>query len=73
MEPRGKLSPHWKQLYQAAILETNNDLLPLRIVAAEVAIRSRMDELESNHDVAYQERRVLASARAMLACLRRLA
>ena len=72
MEPRGVLSAHWKQLYQAAILETDNRLLPRRIVAAEVAIRSRIDELESNPDIAYEERHVLAKARSMLACLRRL-
>ena len=71
MERRGVLSPHWRQLYQAAILETDNRLLPRRIVAAEIAMRSRLDELESNPDVAYEEREILACARAMLACLRR--
>ena len=73
MEPRRVLSPQWKQLYQAAILETDRSLLPRRIVAAESAIRSRLDELESNPDIVYEERDVLASARTMLACLRRMA
>jgi len=73
MESRGVLSPHWKQLYQAALLETDAGLLSRRIVAAEVAIRDRMDELDSNPDIAYEERDGLASAKTMLACLRRLA
>ena len=73
MEPIGVLSPHWEQLYQRALLETDSRLLPPKIVAAEIAIRSRLGELESNSDVAYEERDVLADARAMLACLRRLA
>ena len=73
MEPRGVLSPQWKQLYQAAILETDSSLLPRRIVAAEIAMRSRLDELESNPDVSCEEREVLACARTMLTCLRRMA
>ena len=73
MEPTGVVSPQWKQLYQAAILETNSNLLQRRIVAAEIAIRNRIEELACNPDRVSDERNSLTSARKMLACLRRLA
>jgi len=73
MEPRGVLSPQWRQLYQAAILEMDAGLLWQRIITAERAIGDRIDELDSNPDRAFGERDALANARVMLRCLRRLA
>jgi len=73
MEPRGVSSPQWKQLYQAAILETDIRLLPHRIVMAESAISHRINELDCNPDNAFGERDALANACVMLRCLRRLA
>ena len=73
MEPRGVLSPLWRQLYQAAILETDPKLLAQRVVVAERAMSDRINELDSNPDEAPSERDTLADAVATLRCLRRLA
>jgi hypothetical protein len=35
----------WKELYRAAILETNENLIPEKVSAAETAIRLRAREL----------------------------
>ncbi len=37
----------WREKYTEAMLELNPEELPARIVAAEKAIRQRMEELES--------------------------
>jgi hypothetical protein len=73
MEPRSVSSPQWKQLYQAAILETDAELLSQRIVSAEGAISTRISELDSNPDVNFGERTALTNALLMLKVLRRLA
>ncbi len=73
MGPRPVLSPQWKQLYQAAILETDAKLLSQRIISAEGAISTRISELDSNADVNFGERASLSNALLMLKVLRRLA
>ena len=36
---------HWRRLYEAAVLEINLGILPIRIEAAKKAIHARMGEL----------------------------
>ena len=42
--------PEWEAQYKAALLETNHDKLPKFIIAAETAIRSRLQGLAGNAD-----------------------
>ncbi len=67
------MSPQWKQLYQAAILDVDRSLLPRRIVVAESAISHRITELDSNPNSGFDERDALAKACLVLRRLRRLA
>jgi hypothetical protein len=39
----------WREMFQAAVLETNREKLQQRVEAAEAAIFSRLQELNSEH------------------------
>ena len=39
------LNRNWRTLYRAAILETNNEVLPQRVSEAEEAVRARGREI----------------------------
>jgi len=61
--PPPPIPAEWKTLYRAAILETNKNLIPQKVSAAETAIQARARELfgtygngeekESLHDSLY--------------------
>jgi len=61
------LDTNWQKLYEAAILETNPDKLPICIGAAEQAITQRESLVDTE-----LERHKLADARSMLKTLSRL-
>jgi hypothetical protein len=67
MENRHAL-PHWKALYEAALLETDCSKLPARIITARNSIFDRIEE--SHSDPLAVEQRALNDA---LRNLRRLA
>ena len=61
--------PDWKILYRAAILETNNSILPQRVSEAEEAVKLRKRELfYGNGDP--EEKRALEDALYALRALK---
>ena len=60
----------WEHEYIAAVLETDNAVLPERISTAELAIANRVDALNMNHGGTPEERQSLAAAQAGLHKLR---
>ena len=58
----------WKQLYLRAICESDRDTLPLRILKAQLALRSRLVELKNIDDI--KERVQIKDALRMLNLLR---
>jgi len=54
----------WVEYYEAAIVETDRSRLPALIKAAQTAINSRIEELESDHQSTLEEREAIARARA---------
>ena len=66
-----RTSPLWRALYEAAVLEIDPEQLPLRIVAAEIAISHRMQDLDHCGDGS--ERDALIDALQVLRDLRKMA
>lgn len=63
----------WQDLYTAAILELDRDLLPGRVKAAQAAIQQARQELTSNHRLAAaEEAQAMAEALHTLQLLQRL-
>lgn len=63
----------WQDLYTAAILELDRDLLPGRMEAAQAAIQQARQELISNHRLAAaEEAQAMAEALHTLQLLQRL-
>ena len=60
----------WEHEYIAAVLETDNAVLPERISTAELAIAKRVDALNMNHGGTPEEQQSLAAALAGLNKLR---
>lgn len=61
----------WAEPYQAALIETDDKKLPLRIRAAKAAIDSRLHELQQDHGGTRDERQAMADALQGLNVLRR--
>jgi len=61
----------WEGLYEAAILETDDEKLPQRVRATKAAIDVRLQEMQLDHGGSPEERRALADALAGLIVLRR--
>ena len=61
----------WQELYKAAVLETNDEKLYKRLLAAKAAIDDRLHELQLDHGGAPDERQAISDALAVLNGLRR--
>jgi hypothetical protein len=61
----------WTDSYQTAILETNDEQLPTRLLAAKAAIDRRLHELQSDHGGTPDERQAITDALNGLNLLRR--
>lgn len=61
----------WEAVYEAAILETDFSRLPERIKAAQTAIDSRMQAMQSDSDGTGAERAAIQSALAGIRILKR--
>lgn len=62
--------PRWHVLYQAALFETDREMIPLRISEAEKAILARVKELFTHSDDHIEEDLVLDDALYGLRALR---
>src|ERR1700737_326386 len=60
----------WKELYKAAVLETDDEKLHKRIQEAMNAINARTHKLQSDHGGASDERQAISDALAGLNVLR---
>lgn len=68
--PGNQATPHWRSLYEAAVLELDCSKMALRIDAAERAITKRIEELNpSSYPVEAQQ---LMNALTVLRDLRRM-
>lgn len=63
-------APHWRQLYQAALFETDRDKLPERIAVAQAAIIARARELFATPTDNIEEDQALDDALYALNALR---
>ena len=63
--------PHWRVLYQAAVLEIDINKLPQRIAEAQSAIMDQIEDL--NHSCDGSESQALTDALNVLRDLRRIA
>lgn len=61
----------WQNVYLDAVLETDNLMLPQRIMAAENTIKARATELGKDHQSTQEEREAIAAALNALAILRK--
>jgi len=61
----------WQQLYEAAILETDDTKLPERLAAAKASVDTRLLELQANHGGTPEEQQGIHDALTGLAVLRR--
>jgi hypothetical protein len=52
----------WSDLYIAAVLETQNEVLPSRLTAAKHAIAARLQEFSLDHGGSLEERREIEAA-----------
>jgi hypothetical protein len=59
----------WEEMYKAAIVETDNGMLPNRIQAAKAAIDSRLHALQGDHGGTPEERVAISDALAGLIIL----
>ena len=66
-----RASPHWRVLYEAAVLEIDVKKLPHRIAEARNAIMDRVEDL--NHSCDSSESEALIDALNVLRDLRRMA
>jgi hypothetical protein len=60
----------WEDLYQAAVLETDDKKLPNRLHAAKAAIDTRLQQLQANHGGTPEERHTIVKALSALNVLR---
>jgi hypothetical protein len=60
----------WKTLYESAVLETNNEVLAQRLVAAQEAITARLRELNLDHGGTPEEQQQIHAALKALDTLR---
>jgi hypothetical protein len=63
--------PEWLELYESAVVETDNAVLERRIAEAEKAISSRLAEIGSGSENTAQEQRTIHAAAKALEILRR--
>jgi len=63
--------PAWLELYELAVLETENAALEQRIVEAEKAMSLRLAEIDGNAGDASQEQTTIYSAEKALKILRK--
>ena len=61
----------WQELYEAAILETDDAKLRQRLPAAKAAIDVRLQELQTNHGGTSEEQQAISDALVGLTVLRR--
>lgn len=61
----------WQELYEAAILETDNAKLLTRLPAVKAAIDSRLQELQADHGGTPEEREAISDALVGLNVLRK--
>ena len=61
----------WQELYQAAIIETDDGKLPNRLRAAKAAIDNLLHELQLDHGGTPEERLAISDALAGLNVLRK--
>ena len=61
----------WTELYQAAILETDDGKLQERLHAAKAAIDTRLHELQQDSGGTPEERRAISDALSNLIAIRR--
>ena len=61
----------WQELYEAAILETDDGKLAKRLPVAKAAIDARLQELHMGHQVTLEERQAISDALNGLDGLRR--
>ena len=66
----GMQYPEWQKLCQDALVELDKDKLPERVAAAEAAIVSRLQAMETGDD-SLKERQAIADALASLRVLKR--
>jgi len=60
----------WKAFFERAVLETNNEALPQRLVAAQQALTARLQELNLDHGGTPEEQQQLHAALKALDTLR---
>jgi hypothetical protein len=60
----------WEALYEAAVLETDNETLPMRIQTAKAAIDARLQEIHLDHRGTPEERQAIIDALNGLNALR---
>jgi len=63
-------APHWKKLFEQAVLETNNEVLPQELASAERALTACLRELNLDHGGTPEEQKQLRSALKALDILR---
>jgi phage FluMu protein gp41 len=61
----------WRELYEAAVLETNLENMQANVQAAKAAIDARLQELQLDHGGTPEERHAISDALAGLNLLRR--
>lgn len=64
--------PEWQEPLQRALVETDQDKLQQRMIAAETAIFNRQQVIAQNSEQHEGERRAIADALALLRTLKRL-
>jgi hypothetical protein len=60
----------WQELYSIAIVETDSEILPIRVQRAKSAIDSRLHELQLDHGGTIDERQAISDALQGLNVLR---
>jgi hypothetical protein len=61
----------WQELYEAAVVETNQKTLQARVQAAKAAIDARLRELQMDHGGTREEQQALRDAVAGVRVLER--
>ena len=61
----------WKELYETALLETDDLKLPNRFQSAKAAIDARLHELELDHGGTPKERQAISDALSSLHVIQR--
>jgi hypothetical protein len=61
----------WQELYEDAVLETDDEKLAKRLQVAKAAIDTRLQELQMDHQGTPEERQAISDALKGLVVLRR--